>query len=100
MPPSKPPGRLGGEQTRLQHPVPPHHGLASIDLQNQNEHAIAQEPNSDVQDLCVRRVARAWGEGSGAEAGEPGCVAHGEAYVGQVDWVDGEEELDFLADPS
>ena len=53
-----------------------------------------------MQAFCVCCVACAWGEGSGAEAGEPGCVAHGEAYVGQVDWVDREEELDFSADYS
>ena len=53
-----------------------------------------------MQALCVRRVARAWVEGSGAEAGEPGCVAHGETHVGQVDWVDREEELDFSVDSS
>ena len=53
-----------------------------------------------MQALCVRRVARAWVEGSGAEAGEPGCVAHGETHVGRVGWVDGEEELDFSVDSS
>ena len=51
-----------------------------------------------MQAFCVRRAACAWVEGSGAEAGEPGCVAHGETHVGQVDWVDREEELDFLVD--
>ena len=53
-----------------------------------------------MQALWVRREARAWVEGSGAEAGEPGCVAHGETQVGQVDWVDREEELDFSVDSS
>ena len=53
-----------------------------------------------MQALCVRRVARAWEEGSGAEAGEPGCVAHGATLVDQVDWVDREEELDFSVDSS
>ena len=53
-----------------------------------------------MQALCVHHVARAWVESSGAEAGEPSCVAHGETHVGQVDWVDREEELDFSVDSS
>ena len=94
------PGSPGEEQTCLQHPLPPQNRTESITLHSQNDFTIAQELNSDMQALRVRRVACTWVKGFGAEAGEPGCVAHGEAHVSQVDWVGREEELDFLVDPS
>ena len=47
----------------------------------------------------MHRLACTWVEDSGAKAGELSWQAHGEAHVGQVDWVNGREELNYLVDP-
>ena len=89
-----------GKQICLYEPAPPQNQTGCSVLHNQNNSATATEQCFDMQALCTHHVARAWVKDPGAEAGEPGCVAHGGTHVGQVDRVDREEELDFSVDSS